>query len=390
MRTGVPAAALLTAGIGLSPDPSATLRLLAADLAGSGESGVGVLFAVVAGGMVTWAAPRVCLGGHGWVRHLPADWPAHRRALLAALTAAELPVAIAWCALWLVAWRLGAEVELRGLLAMPVVLIGVSLTRMPARWSIVVGSAGVITVGLALFGGWPGLTLAVAVVLAVERLIVPPRGRARPAVLWRVSVPADLLPGLIAFRAIGRRLLNAYAPVLVPLGAAWLYVHNNPDVSHVGPLRLAAGSAVALVIAGLAVQLMTRRPPWRWARSLPWGAADRVRDDVLWLAMHAVPILVVFGVLLGVGPALHSALIVPLIAVRAAGALRTPHGKATFTRVLGEGVFMAAWLSITVWTAVPALSLVWPAWRQATARDRNLDVSRWSPQAHLTSGDPAS
>ena len=158
MRTGVPAAAVLTAGIGLSPDPSATLRLVANDLAsGSGSFTVGVLLAIVAGGMATWAAPRICHGVNGWVRHLPADWPAHRRALLGALTAAELPVAITWCALWLVAWSLGSDVEPRRLLAMSVVLVGVSLTRVPARWSIVVASAGVVTVGLALFAGWPGL-----------------------------------------------------------------------------------------------------------------------------------------------------------------------------------------------------------------------------------------
>ncbi len=110
MRTGVPAAALLTAGIGLSPDPGATLRLVANDLASnSGSFIVGVLLAIVAGGMATWAAPRIYHGVNGWVRHLPADWPAHRRALLGALTAAELPVAITWCALWLVAWRLAAR-----------------------------------------------------------------------------------------------------------------------------------------------------------------------------------------------------------------------------------------------------------------------------------------
>ena len=227
MRTGVPAAALLTAGIGLSPDPGATLRLVANDLASnSGSFIVGVLLAIVAGGMATWAAPRIYHGVNGWVRHLPADWPAHRRALLGALTAAELPVAITWCALWLVAWSLGSDVEPRRLLAMPVVLVGVSLTCVPARWPIVVASAGVVTVGLGLFAGWPGLALAVVVALAAERLIVPPRGRTLPGVLWRFSVAAGLVPGLIAFRAIGRRLLRAYAPILIPLGTAWFFMRN--------------------------------------------------------------------------------------------------------------------------------------------------------------------
>ena len=392
MRTGVPAAAVLTAGIGLSPDPGATLRLMANDLAShSGSFTVGALLAIVAGGMATWAAPRVWHGVDGWVRHLPADWPAHRRALLGALTAAQLPVAIGWCAMWCVAWSVGSDIEPRRLLAMPVVLVGVSLTCAPAGWSVVVASAGVVTVGLALFAGWPGLAMAVVVALATERLIVPPRGRTRPGVLWRSSVSAGLIPGLIAFRAIGRRLLNAYAPILIPLGTAWLFVRNNPGASHAGPLRLAAGCTAALVIARLTQELITRRPPWRWAGSLPWSAADRVRDDALWLAAQAALLLMVFGFLLSASQALLTVLIVPLIAVRAAGALRTPHRTAhTFARVLGEGLFIAAWFSVTLWAAVPALILVWPAWREATARDRNLDVSRWSPPAHLASGDPVS
>lgn len=392
MRTGVPAAAAFTVGIGLSPDPGAALRLVATDLATtSGSFVMGALLALVAAGMTTWAAPRVWHGVDGWVRHLPADWPAHRRALLGALTAAELPVAIAWCALWLVAWGQGSDVEPRRLIAMPVVLVGVSLTSVPTRRPLVVASAGLVVVGLALFAGWSGLALAAVLALAAERLILPRRGRAQRGVLWRARVGAGLVPGVIAFRAVGRRLLHAYAPVLMTLGPAWLLVRNNPGVSHAATLRFAAGCTAALVVAGLARELITRRPPWRWARSLPWSAADRVRGDTLWLAGHAAVVLLAFGALLSPSQALLTALVVPLISVRAAGALRQPQTQMhTVARVLGESLFVAAWFSVTVWTAVPALLLVWPAWREATVRDRDLDVSRWSPQTHLASGDPVS
>lgn len=396
MRTGVPTAAAFTVGIGLSPDPNAALRLVATDLATtSGSFVMGALLAVVAAGMASWATPRVWHGVDGWVRHLPADWPAHRRALLGALTAAQLPIAMAWGALWLVAWGMGSDVEARRLLAMPVVLVGVSLTSVPTRRPLVVAVAGLLVVGLALFAGWSGLALAVVVGLAAERLILPPRGRTRRGVLWRSHVGAGLVPGVIAFRAVGRRLLNAYAPVLVTFGPAWLLVRNNPGVSYAAALRFAAGCTVALVVAGLARELITRRPPWRWARSLPWSAADRVRGDTLWLTGHAAVVLLAFGAVLSPRQALVTALVVPLISVRAAGALRKPRTDThtdthTVARLLGEGVFVAAWFSVTIWTAVPALLLVWPAWRDATGRDRNLDVSRWSPQAHLASGDPVS
>ncbi len=137
--------------------------------------------------------------------------------------------------------------------------------------------------------------------------------------------------------------------------------------------------------------ILLARWPWRWARSLPWSAADRVQDDALWLAVHAVPMLACFGALLSGSAALLTVPVVPLLAVRAAGALRAPHRTARpFARVLGEGAFVAGCLSVTLWTVLPAMLLVWPAWREAATRDRNLEVSRWSPQAHLASGDPVS
>ena len=44
-----------------------------------------LVLAAVAAAMTAWAAPRVLHGIHGWVRHLPADDIAHRRALLGTL-----------------------------------------------------------------------------------------------------------------------------------------------------------------------------------------------------------------------------------------------------------------------------------------------------------------
>jgi hypothetical protein len=224
-----------------------------------------------------------------------------------------------------------------------------------------------------------------------ERLVVPPKRRLDRGILWRTRVGAGLLPGWIGLRAIGARVLNAYWPTVIPLGIAWLFVHNNPSVVHDGPLRIATGLAVTFVAATLAEELARRRPPWRWARSLPWAASDRVRHDVSWLALHTVPILIVFGVVLDNMAVLTAAAIVPLVVVRAASCLRRPGRNAKIgARVLGEGAFAAAWLGVTPWAALTALVLVWPAWREAVQRERNLNVSRWSPLDHLASGDPMS
>ena len=62
---------------------------------------------------------------------------------------------------------------------------------------------------------------------------------------------------------------------------------------------------------------------------------------------------------------LTTLLIVPLLVVRAAGALRRPQRNAyTWAALVGEGMFVAGWLAVNAWVALPALLLIWPAWRQ--------------------------
>jgi len=390
MRTGVPAAALLTAAIGLGP--GGTLQAVARDLASvSGSPAFALVLAVVAAGMAAWAAPRVCHGSTGWMRHLPADARAHRRSLIGALVVAQLPVVVAWVGLWMLAWSVGISVDPRRLVALPVVVVGVALAVLPSRWPGLLVVSGAATAILPLVAGWPGIAVASVLPFAVERFVVPPKRRSDRGILWRTRVGAGLLPALIDLRAIGARVLNAYWPTVIPLGIAWLFVRNNPSVAHDGPLRIATGLAVTFVAATLAEELARRRPPWRWARSLPWAASDRVRHDVGWLALHTVPILIVFGVVLDWIAALTAATIVPLVVVRAASCLRRPGRNAkSRARVVGEGAFAAAWLGVTPWAALVALMLVWPAWREVVQRDRNLNVSHWSPLDHLASGDPMS
>jgi hypothetical protein len=391
MRTGVPAAALLTAAVGLSPEPGATLQTAARNLAAPAQPPVvALVLAAIATGMVLWAAPRVLHGTRGWIRHLPADHVAHRRALLGALVAAQLPVATAWVGLWSLALVTGAA-DPRRLVALPIVLTALALACLPSRRRALPAVAGAGALALALTGGWPGLLVGSLGLIGAERLIAPRPPEPRRRMRLGDQVATSLIPGLIAYRALGSRVPLRVAPAVIPLAIGWLFVRNNPGVAHGLGVRLATGGAVALVLAGLAEELSKRRPPWRWARSLPWGAADRLRHDVAWLALHAAPLPIVFGVAIASPAALTSLLIVPLLVVRAAGALRQPRRDAyTWIALFGEGLFVAGWVGVSAWFALPALLLVWPAWSRAVGLDRDLDVSRWSPQDSLAAGDPVS
>jgi len=392
MRAGVPAAAALTALIGLSPDPAASLKTMAAGLSGaSGSSAMPLLLAAIGGGIAAWAAPRIGHGTIGWIRHLPADTGAHGRALLGALVAAQTPVALAWGGLFAIAWASGAPVEYARLCALPAVTTGIAIACLPSRRGFALGIAGLVAVALAIVGGWIGIALSFVCSFAGLRLYAPKRASSLSSSSRVSPIHARLIPAAIASRAVGWRSAAALAPAGLALAAAWLFARNNTEINPAGPLRFAAGAATALALASLAEPLASRRPPWRWARSLPWSAADRVLSDGAWFAAHALVVPSACALLLNFEVALAALSIVPLLAIRAARTLRRRKPIAgTAAVVLGEGLFVAVLLGVSEWTAIVALALFWPAWREAARCDRELDVSRWSPGGPLAIGDPGS
>src|SRR4029077_16800535 len=105
-----------------------------------------------------------------------------------------------------------------------------------------------------------------------------------------------------------------------------------------------------------------------WSRSLPWTARRRVSADALFLGLHALP-LILFAA--AIHPAALEALpILPLLAIRAAGALpRAPARKTGAAgHTLGEGLFLAALVALLPWAGLGALTLVPFALRAAAKR----------------------
>lgn len=368
-------------------------------LFGPGSAGgSGVLIVLAAMGFASAAAPRICRGLGGWMRHLPIHGRAQRRAALLAITVAELPVILGMTIFSWVAARFGSAfvIDLLGLaVCAPAAALAVMPVERPllARPLALGAALAAVSGGLGLLAAGAGLLLA-ADAVAGEL----PRHATAGAPVGGRSWLGRLLPGglieiRIAWRALGWRLLSALAAGLLPLGAALLFVTNNELAPrHVRLAALLGGTcAVTFLFADLGEAIGVRRPAWPWSRSLPWSALSRVRTDATLLAVHALPLLLVTT---WIDPlaALAVLAVTPWLAARAAGAVRRAPERRTGAsgEIILQGSLLAALVALLPWVALLALlGLPW-ALRSAAERERAQKVSKWLELHHLAVGDPQS
>src|SRR5947199_8077484 len=128
------------------------------------SGGTAVLFAAVMLGAAAEAAPRVCRGLGGWLRHLPVSGLAHRRAAGLAIAIAQIPLLLGL--LFLAAFAsLSPTALLADALKLTVTALAAALCVTPAerRWAarppalaaaVLVGCGGWETLGIAV--GWLG------------------------------------------------------------------------------------------------------------------------------------------------------------------------------------------------------------------------------------------
>ncbi|MFL6196352.1 MAG: hypothetical protein ACJ75H_19385 [Thermoanaerobaculia bacterium] len=389
MRTLVPViAAAFGAGMLLGPDFLTSLaRIVFGERSRGGST---VLIAAVLVGAALEAAPRVCRGLDGWLRHLPVSGVAHRRAAGLALAVAQAPVAIALLALALFATREPVTLMKDALgLLLASLAAGLFATPMERR-----GLARPLALGAALAAGsgrWTWIAIGAGLLIAAD-FAAGPLARSTPPVRRGLRSSAAGLGFRIAWRALGRSLLGAWLLGLLPVGAAFAFITNNelaPEHVRLGA-RLGAGLAVVLLLAQMAEALAVRRPAWPWSRSLPWSAAQRVTSDAVFLGLHTLPLV---GLAALIHPAALAALgMLPLLALRAAGAMRRAPERRTGAagEVLLEGSLLAALVALLPWTALAALALTPWALRAAAERERAQKVSRWLELHHLAVGDPQS
>ncbi|MGB6341063.1 MAG: hypothetical protein WBF32_14935, partial [Candidatus Aminicenantaceae bacterium] len=148
---------------------------------------------------------------------------------------------------------------------------------------------------------------------------------------------------------------------------------------------------VAMFCAFIANSLAVRRPPWPWARSLPWSAKQRITTDALLIGLSAIPIL--FLVMLIKIQAIWPVVVCfpPLVFFASLTVRRA------FEYQLG-----AVWQTLIVGTTasvmiclVPLISVVFLAMtpllmKYGAEQEKQQKVSRWLEMHHLTAGDSLS
>lgn len=305
-------------------------------------------------GVAGMAAPRICRGiAGGWLRHLPASGREHWRAAVLAVAVAQVPLLLGLAGL--------AAVAAGGPARFLVACAALTFTALAAS-AVAVGSIGKLVRRRPLARGW---------------LVLP-------------------LPLRIAGRALRWRLLGASCVALLPLVVTFAFLVNNdlPPAHRQLAVRLGAAVAVVLLFAQLGEALAVLRPAWPWARSLPWSAQRRVSADAALLAGFAVAVLGGSAFLPWASPwsLLAVAALLPLLALRAAGAIRrAPESSSGASgEILGEGLFAAALVALLPWSALLGLIAAPLALRLAVERERRQKVSRWLPLHHLAAGDPQS
>ncbi len=363
--------------------------------------------ALVTIGAARTAAPRVCRGLSGWIRHLPADGLAHRRAAALAIGVAELPLVVLLAVLAPVALHRPERLA-AAFLGLLLAAAAAALFAVPVARPLLARPPALAAALLATAGSWTALGAAALLLVATDFAAGPlPAGsagrqRARPAQPTQPTQPAPapwaaaLLPARIAWRALGWRLAGAYGAALLPWAAAALFVAHNPLAPRAVALaaRLGGGAAIVLFLAQAGEALAARRPAWPWARSLPQSAMRRTAADALFLGAHAAPLVVLAAwIAPGLRPAaLPLALALPYLALRAAGALRRAPERRTGAagEILLEGMWLAAAVALLPWAALLLAAAAPLAARLAAERERRQKVSRWLEIHHLAAGDPQS
>ncbi len=210
----------------------------------AGLGAAGAMTAALAGAAGV-AAPRVCQGAAGWMRHLPALGAAHRRAAGLAVAVAQVPVLLLFCFLAFGAWhRHGArplDLAALPLLAGAAALLVLPLERpLPTR---ILALAAAAAIG-ARDGGFLalGAGLLVAADLTAGPLAVI---RARPR---RGRSGGSHLPWRLGWRALGIQLAAAYLAGFLPLALATAFASHNQLAPREQRLAAVLGGILATVM----------------------------------------------------------------------------------------------------------------------------------------------
>jgi hypothetical protein len=355
----------------------------------------GVACTLLASALAAWVAPRISLGVAGWLRHLPATGVDQRRAACAAMVIAQMPVLLVIAASGLLTGYDGV-VSWARLAGLPVVAWGVSLARL-GRYRSGAGILALCAACCAGTGWWWLLPVAAALLAGAESSAHAPEPiRIRKLRSSRFPVTPSSpfwLSIMISLRAVGWRWLTLLMVPAATILAGWFFLTNNQpsDWQADCAVRLVGGVGTVVLLSFMAEQLLTRRPPWPWVRSLPWTATARIAADAAMFGVTA-GLVTVAAASLRAAALLPLAAALPYLALRAATAVRTGATRAggAAGSLLAEGFLMTVLIALYPWSALLPVALVPLGLKLAAHAEQRQLVGHWQELVYLSAGDPLS
>jgi hypothetical protein len=353
---------------------------------------MGLVSSILSLSVAAMAAPRICLGLNGWIRHLPARSLTHRRLAGIAIFVAQTPVLLVLAVLALIAFAVFQVSPLLYLLGLPILGLTSGLCVLPVQRNFIAKPLSFTACVLSTSGHWVFLVIAIAL-LVIADLTSGSLSPSQKSLVSQRSLSSSLTNVLIVLRALRLRILFRYLPALFVLGLTSIFLSNNTLTSHQTFRGVIFGGTLSssVLCAFIANALAVRRPPWPWSRSLPWSAKQRITTDALLLALSAIPIL--FLVILINIPSIWPVVVyIPPLAFFASLTVRR-----AFENQLG-----AVWQTLIIGTTasvlvclIPLISIAFLAMtpllvKYGAKQEKQQKVSHWLEMHHLAAGDSLS
>ena len=346
-------------------------------------------FSLIVAGLVS---RRVCLGLSGWIRHLPADSATRRRTAALAVFIAQSPALLILAILGLAASKMMGFSAAPYLAGLPLLGWASSLAVLPVERRIPSRVLAILACLCFSSTLW-GFFLGGAVLLAGADGISGSLSLKRKPPDFRRTSPGKFFLFSLGWRALGPRLFIPYLVALFPLGAARLFALNNNPVPALSDAMVRVGGAMGLVIfsALLSHLLALRRPPWPWARSLPWSAKEKVLLDSLFIGLHSLPLLILTTMM---SPPAAWPLVIGFPSLALWAALSVRHASSSrlgaMGRIFTAGALAALLVGLIPWASFLVLSVSPLILKQGIEIEQRQKVSRWLELHHLAAGDSLS
>jgi len=389
-RAAIPVVAAPTVAVAMSMDPSGTLHGFAQGaVAPDGGTSVTLSLAMASLALAAWATRKLAYGVSAWIRHLPAGEDAHRRAILAGLVMAQLPVVFLFAVLGVVAALSRIPVDGARVFGIVVMVLGAAHLTLPCSNRVVAAFAGLIAISVALTAEATLMGVGLAAFFVADRWGGPVYVSRHVRRSWSERRPprTGALPLLITWRAIRHRWLVGYVLSAVVLAINALFVRNNDLSPQLAALATRFGGGLALLAAltFLGKLISTSRPPWAWARALPWSSFRRVADDTAFLVTSALPLLATIA-FIDTSAVITVSLALPYMAARLAAAVRYPVNDLT----LAELFLVIGLLALFPLTAFACVLLTPFALSHASRKERQTRPSHFESMSASGRGDTQS